>query len=128
MTDELDKPVGTKEQARLSAGSVFVDGITIEPPKPGSKAKLVVFHCKHPDKEDLIKLSSIKVKKVQGNNEVIKREPLWYNTDDEGNLSKGSSVATVLNFYKKKTLRDFEHTAINTELDATTGFLVIKAY
>ena len=127
MTDELDTPIGTKEPAKLAAGSVMVTHITIESPKEGSKAKLVRFHCKHPDKDEEIVLSEIKVKKVQGNNETIKLDTLWWNLDDEGKVRKGSAVNQVLNFYKKESLRQFEGTTIATEQKAT-GFLAIKAY
>ena len=51
MSDELDKKIGTKEKAKLTAGSVQVFKVSIEekPTKKGGKAKLVVFSCKHPD-------------------------------------------------------------------------------
>lgn len=127
MTDELDKPIGTKEATKLSAGSVIVKQVSIEPPKEGSKAKLVVLHCLHPDREELIRMSAIKIKKVQGNNETIKKETLWYNLDDDGNIRKGSSVALLLSAYNKPTLRALENSSVNTELDAT-GYLTIKAY
>lgn len=124
---ELDKPIGTKEQMKLSAGSVVVKDITIEPPKEGSKAKLVVFLCQHPDREEPIRLSNIKVKKVQGNNENIRIDTLWWNLDDEGNIRKGSAVAWMLEFYKKKTLKDFKMSSIQTEVNPS-GYLSIKAY
>lgn len=127
MENELEKPIGTKEQTLLSPGSVVVKEITIEPPKEGSKAKLVVFHCLHPDKEELIKLSNVKLKKVQGNNETIKKDTLWWNLDDDGNIRKNSIVADVLRFYNKGKLKDFENTDITTEADAS-GYLCIKAY
>ena len=127
MTDELNKKVGTKEPTKLSAGSVIVNSVSVEPPKEGSKAKVVVFSCKHPDKAELIRLSAINLKKVKDNSITIKKETLWYNLDDEGNIRKGSAVANVLNFYKLETLKAFENKAIETEADAS-GYLVIKAY
>ena len=127
MTDDLDKPVGTKEATKLAPGSVVVKSVTIEPPKEGSKAKLVTFHCLHPDREELVKLSAINVKKVQGNNITIKKETLWHNLDEDGNIRKGSAVASVMNFYTKKTLNEFLNSSVTTEADAA-GYLVIKAY
>ena len=127
MTGELDKPIGTKEATKLSAGSVIVKRIAIEPPKEGSKAKLINFYCLHPEREELIKLSTTNTKKVQGNNITIKKETLWYNLDDDGNIKKGSSASKLMEFYSKATLRQFENTSINTEADAS-GYLVIKAY
>lgn len=127
MEDELSKPIGTKEAVKLTAGSVIVQAISIEAPKEGSKAKLVVFTCMHPDSDKPIKMSNIKVKKVQGNNETIKKETLWYNLDDDGNIKKNGYVAEVMRFYNKKTLKEFEKSSINTETDAN-GYLCIKAY
>lgn len=127
MDNELETQIGTKEQQKLSAGSVVVKEITIEAPKEGSKARLVVFHCQHPDRDDLIKISNVKVKIVQGNNETIKKDTLWWNTDEEENIRKNSRVADVMRFYNKKTLKSFETTSVNTEQDAS-GFLCIKAY
>ena len=127
MTDGLDKPIGTKEPTKLSASAVIVKEIAIEPPKEGSKAKLVVLSCLHPDREEMIRLSAINVKKVQGNNINIRKDTLWYNLDDEENIRKGSAVANLMSFYNVKTLKGFVNTTVNTEADAS-GYLVIKAY
>jgi hypothetical protein len=127
MTDELDRPIGTKEQTKLAPGSVLVREVKIEPPKIGSKAKLLALYCKHPDRAELIKLTAIKVKRVSGNTESLKRETLWFNVDSDGNVTKGGPVAEVMNYYNKSAPRQFENSAIDTELDAT-GYLVIKAY
>jgi len=124
---ELDKPIGTKEPQKLAAGSVKIEEVTIAPAKEGSKAKLVTFHCKHPDREEQIKISNIMVKKTQGNNINIKRDALWYNTDEDGNIRKTSNLAEVMRFYKKLTLKEFENSFVSTEVD-TNGFLAIKAY
>ena len=125
--NELDKPIGTKEQPRLTAGSVIVKSIKVELAKEGSKHKLVRFHCKHPDKEELIVLSNVMLKKVQGNNINIKRDAMWYNLDEDENIKKTSTLAVVLKFYNKNTLKEFENSSVNTELDAS-GYLAIKAY
>ena len=129
MTNELDKKVGNEIKPKLSAGSVVVKEVSIEPKKTkkGGEAKLVVFRCLHPDKNELLALSNIKIKVVQGNNETIKKDALWYQEDSTGNIASYSNVAKVLNFYKKATLKDFENTSIETELDAA-GYLCIKAY
>ena len=129
MTDDLDRPIGNKEQSKLSAGAVIVQSITIDekPTKKGGKVKILTFHCKHPEREELVKLSNIKLKIVQGNNETIKKDALWYNLDDDGNIAKNCNVAIMLRFYKKETLKQFEGQFLNTELDAS-GFLCIKAY
>lgn len=128
MSNELETPIGTQDRVLLSAGSVIVRNITIdEKTKNNKKFKIVTFHCKHPDSEDLIKISSVKIKIVQGNNETIKKDALWYNLDKEGKLDKNGNVAKVLGFYNKKTLKEFIDSPINTELDAN-NWLAIKSY
>lgn len=127
MTDDLDKPIGTKEASKLTASDVIVKEVTIEPAKEGGKAKVVKLHCKHPDKDELIALSSASVQRVNGSNKTIKKETLWYNTDDDGNIRKSGVVAEVMRFYKVDTLRKFEDLIVHTEQD-TAGYLTIKAY
>lgn len=127
MTNELEKPIGTKEASKLSAGSVIVENITIEPAKEGSKAKIVKFHCKHPDKIEIIVLSNVLIKKTQGNNINIKKDAMWYNLDDDENIRKTSNLAEVMRFYRKNSLKEFIGSPVNTELDAS-GYLAIKAY
>lgn len=127
MTNELDKPIGTIEQPRLTAGSVIVKEVTITPPKEGSKAKIVTLHCQHPDKEELVKLNNIKVKKIQGANETISKDGIWYREDKDGNVDKRCNASELMRFYQKKTLKEFVNSSISTELDAA-GYLAIKAY
>jgi hypothetical protein len=127
--NELDKPIGTKEQPKLSAGSVMVSAVNIveRPTKKGGKVKIVEFDCKHPDSMDILKLSNLKIKKVQGNNETITKDGIWYREDVDGNIDKRCNASIVMTFYKKNTLKEFVGTAITTEQDAL-GYLTIKAY
>lgn len=129
MEDELEKPIGTKEKQRLLAGSVIVEDVTIaeRPTKKGGKVKIVNFHCNHPDADELIVLSNVKIKLTQGNNETIKKDALWYHLDEDQNIRKDSNVAILLKYYKRDNLKQFIHTAITTEADAE-GYLCIKAY
>lgn len=128
MTNELDKPIGNEERQKLAAGSVIVKEIAFESKKTkNGEAKLLVLKCLHPAKQELIRLSNIKIKRVQGNNETISKDTLWYHEDSTGNIAKWSMVSTLMNFYGKKTLKEFENTSITTETDAA-GFLCIKAY
>ena len=127
MTNELETPIGTKEAKKLPAGFVVIKNIAVESPREGSKARVVMLSCLHPDREELIKISAINTKKVQGNNITIKKETLWYNLDEDKNIKKGSSVATLMQFYKVNTLKELENKSIEAEPDAS-GYLVIKAY
>jgi len=125
--NEIEKSIGTKEVSKLSAISVVIKSVTVEPPKEGSKAKIVSFTCLHPEREETIELSAINIKKAIGNNINIKKETLWYNEDEDGNIRKSSAVAQLMNFYNKKTLKEFCDSTVNTDFDSA-GYLVIKAY
>lgn len=127
MVDELDKEIGTKDIPKLSAGSVLVKNITIGPPKEGSKAKIVSLHCKHKDREELVKINNMKSKKVQGNNETISSGGIWYREDEDSNMDKNCPAAQLTQFYKKQTLRELIDTEVIAEPDAI-GWLAIKVY
>lgn len=128
MTSELDKSIGTKEQPRLSAGSVIVKSVEVQQKGEGKKKfKIVEVSCKHPDREELIKLSNLKIKKVQGNNETITQDGIWYREDEDGNIDKSCNTAKLLKFYGKNSLKELENTSVVTELN-NAGYLAIKAY
>lgn len=124
MTDELDNTIGSAESSKLTAGSVIVSMVSIKPTK---KSKVVAFSCKHPDSQELITLSAAKFKQVKGNSETILRADLWYNLDKENKIAKNSKVAELMRFYGKSTLKHFEGSILQTELDSN-GYLCIKAY
>ena len=132
MTNELDKPIGTKDQPKLSAGSITVKKVIVvekESTKNNKKRKfrIVELSCLHPDKEDEIVLSNMKVKTVQGNNETISKDGIWYKEDEEGNVDKNCNAAKLLMFYNKPTLKSLENSSVITEQDSN-GYLCIKAY
>lgn len=125
--NELDKPIGAKEQPKLAAGSVTVKTVEVKFAKEGSKAKIVKLGCKHPDKEELVILSNVLIKSIQGQNISIKKDALWYNLDEDGSIRKNSVLAEVMRFYKKATLNEFKESVLTTEQDVS-GYLAIKAY
>lgn len=130
MSNELDKTIGTKEKPRLTAGSVIVDHVEIrERPKKGGGGmfKIVEFYCLHPDQDSPIMISNCKVKTVQGNNETLKIDGIWYKEDDDSNIDKNCNTARVMNFYSKTTLKAFEKQSVQTEL-TPSGYLAIKCY
>jgi len=128
-TNELDKQIGTKEQVRLTAGFVTVKKVDVvtKEGKGNKKFKIVEVSALHPDREELIKLSNMKIKKVQGNNETIMKDGVWYREDEDGNIDKNCNTAQLLKFYNKKSLKELENTTVTTELDSA-GYLTIKAY
>lgn len=126
--NELDKPIGTKEAPKLTAGSVVVKAVTVLTKGEGNKKfKITEFEIMHPDREEPVKISNLKIKKVQGNNETITKDGIWYREDSDGNLDKNCNSAKLMSFYNKTSLRQFENSTITTELDAN-GYLTIKAY
>jgi len=131
MTNELDNPIGTKEQPKLSAGSVIVKLVEVTEKQPADakkkKFKIVEVSILHQDKEELIKLSNLKIKKIQGNNETITKDGIWYREDADGKIDKNCNAAQLLRFYNKTTLKSLEGSSITTELD-NAGYLTIKAY
>jgi len=128
MTNELDKPIGTKEQPKLTAGSVIVKGIAVLSKGEGKKKfRITEFEVLHPSKEETIKISNMKVKKVQGNNETITKDGIWYREDADGVIDKSCNTAALMRAYDVQTLRQFENMSLTTDLDSA-GYLCIKAY
>ena len=114
--------VGTKETKSLEAKPVVVASIKIE--EVGEKKnKKAVFVVKHPDKLELISISSIKYEQ----NGTLKTVGSWANLDEDSKLQKGSAIAHLLAFKNKNTLAELEGVEIETVL-GDKGFLAFKAY
>jgi hypothetical protein len=135
MTEDIfNKKVGNKEHKSLDAKPVVVLGFVVEPvvgKKDGKNAgkevgkKLVVL-CKHPDREESVKISTIMSLVTSGNKKEVKSDTIWVNLDEDGNLQKGSGIATICQRYKVETLNDLVGKTVETELEGK--FLTIKAY
>jgi len=86
---------------------------------------LVEFHIKHPDKEELLKIT--KVKYLDGEN--LKTIGFWVQTDDNGEFFKGSAVDIVLKKLGCETLADTYGKEIDTvEESKDSSYLCLKAY
>lgn len=134
MEDEtiFAKGIGNKEgQKSLQPKPVVVQGKLAEPVlgKAGSKnagkevGKKLSLICKHPDKEEPIKISELIF--VAG--KTVKTSTMWINIDADGNIQKGSMVALLLEKYHAPTVNDLIGETLQTELDENK-FLAIKAY
>ncbi len=127
--DLLDKKVGTLEPEKLKPGKIVVKDISIQQQmKKGTDkpvGKIVNFMCKHPDKEDLIKLTKVLFRKDE--KESVKESGLWYNEDKENNIQKGSALAVLMSFNNVSTLKELENKELETELNEA-GYLCFKAY
>lgn len=129
--DLFNKKVGTKEKTSLSAKPVKVVGLAVESVK-GKKGtdkqdkevgKKLILIVKHPDREETIKLSELKIQKGDS----LKVSTIWVNIDEDNNIAKGSLLDSLMDFYKVTTLRELEGKEIQTILD-NLGYLCVKAY
>lgn len=130
--DIFSKGIGNKEGSKsLDAKPVVVQGKVAEPVmgKAGSKnagkevGKKLSLVCKHPDKEEPIKISSM----VFISGKTVKSSTMWINLDEDGNIQKGSTVAMLLQKYQLPNVNAIEGKTLETELDENK-FLAIKAY
>lgn len=128
--DLFSKGIGNKEIESLKPKPVVFQGKLIESVigKVGSKnagkevGKKLVLLCKHPDKEEPIKISAIRF--VNGN--AVKVSTLWVRLDEDEKIQKGSTIAILLDKYKVSNINELEGKTLETELDGQ--FLVIKGY
>ena len=118
----LETGIGTKEPVSLQPAKVKIENVNIE--VVGDK-KNEILKCavKHPDKDELIKISEVKYEK----NSELRTSALWVNKDDDGLIYKGSALATLLEFTGAKTPKDLEGKELDTVLD-DRSFLAFKAY
>jgi hypothetical protein len=133
--DIFSKGIGNKEGTKsLLAKPVVVQGKKAEPvypkgtkeeDKPKTKPighKLVLI-CKHPDKQEPIKISELIF--VAG--KTIKTTTIWIKADDDGNVEKGSIISYLLEKYQVPNINALEGKTLQTELDENK-YLAIKAY
>jgi hypothetical protein len=135
MTEDIfSKKIGNKEQKALDAKPVVVAGFVVEPVKgkEGGKnagkevGKKLIILCKHPDRDEHVKISTIMSLTTTGQKKEIKSQTIWVNLDEDGNIQKGSMISVLLQKYKVETLNDLVGKAVDTELEVK--FLTIKAY
>ena len=127
--DYLNAKVGEKEGSKaLEPKPIVVASVTIQTEnKDGETMEnpLANIHCKHPDKEDLIKLTSIKWL----NGEKMAVSALFITADDEGLFMKDSGIARLLKFVKTDTLSDLVGKTIDTVKQLETSrYLCLKCY
>jgi hypothetical protein len=120
--------IGTKENAKLKPARAKIMGVEIQTKtKDGMEMKSALAHilCKHPDREELVKLSKIKCEK-NGKLDVVS---LWVSLDDEGNFQKSSSISELLRFLKVESLADLTGKDVDLmEQSKEDTYLCIKAY
>ncbi len=121
-TDDLNTPIGTKETIALQPAIVQVMVVEIE--TIGKKdSKKIVCTCKHPSKDEPIKISGVKYE----NKGKLDVAGLWVNKDGDGNLRKDSALAALMIKLNATTPQGINGKDIETVLDSA-GYLVFKGY
>lgn len=124
----LNKKVGTKETPKLKPAKVKIMGVEIQKTtKDGKtmKSPLANILCKHPDKEELIKMSKIKCLR----NDKLEVVSLWVSLDEDGNLLKSSAISELLRFLNVDSLNDLTNKDIECiEQSKEDNYLCLKAY
>lgn len=119
--EELKLCLGTmeKEKVVLKPAKVKIVNASIE---TTPKAKKVVFECKHPDKPDTIRISSVAFLESKQ----VKVSGTWLNLDKEGKIQKGSALYTLLIKLNVKTIEETIAKDIDTDIE--NNYLCFKAY
>ena len=119
-----DKAIGTKEseKQKLEPAKVKIVNFRVEPVSK-SKADKVVFEVKHPNRDDLINISTANVLK----NKAVITAGTWLNYDEDELIVKNSQLAYLMNFLGAKTLNEMKDKECETEMD-DKGYLCFKAY
>jgi len=121
--------IGTKEtKTALKPAKVKIVGVEIQTEtKEGKEMKSPLVHIlvKHPDREENLDLSKIKIIKADKVNIVS----LWANLDEDGLIAKSSAVAELLNFLKVNNIDELIGKDIEAvEQSKEDTYLCLKAY
>lgn len=122
--EKLKTGIGNIEAEKLEAKPVKIVKVDLRTVQFGNKEnEKVAFTVKHPDKEEEIEISSVK-HEVANN---LKETGLWFSTDKEGKIQKGSALANLLKFWKIENLEAAIGKEVETMMDSK-GYLCFKAY
>ena len=123
--NSMDLTVGTKERPRLEAKDCIVQAIEKKEGigKGGKQYTKMILLLKHPDRNNVLKVSDVKVEKKGA----LKSLALFLNLDKEGKLEKGSPIASLLVFYGVPTLTALIGKTVKMTTDEN-GYLTVKAY
>jgi len=121
-TEELEVGIGDEEAVTLKPEKVEIIAVAIE--TVGEKqAKKLVVSCKHPAREELIKISSVKWE----NKKQLETSGLWYNLDTQKKIRKGSALANFLQHNGATTISNLAGKKVDTSTD-DKGYLCFRAY
>lgn len=121
--DILNLETGTKEIEKLSPKEVKIEKVEIE--LVGDKGNLKAsFSVKHPDRDETIKISSVKHEAKGGK---LVNVGTWINYDEDEKLRKGSALANFIAFKNVKVLKELIGLSLETTEDEK-GYLCFKGY
>jgi len=124
----LDKEIGTQEKQMLKPSKVKVVSVRIkDKTNEGKEMKtpLLELRCKHPDNEELIDFTKVKLER---NGQLIVAST-WISLDDDKKIQKSSTIASLLNFLNIKTIKELYNKEIDTiEQSKENKYLCLKAY
>lgn len=126
--DIMNIGIGTKESPKLKPTKVKILGVAVQTKtKEGKimKSPLANILVKHPDKEEPVKITKVKI--IKGDSvEVVS---LWVSLDEDGKFQKSSAISELLNFLKVGSLNDVAGKEVElVEQSKEDTYLCIKAY
>lgn len=125
----LDTQVGENEGSKaLEPKPIVIAGVSVKTKNKEEQimsSPLIEICCKHPDKEEIIKLT--KIKQLVGEKVIV--TSLFVNVDTEGKFMKDSGIAALLKFHGVETLKELEgkHNDTLKESD-NSKYLALKCY
>ena len=126
--DLLNTEIGTKEIPKLKPAKVSIVGVALkDKTKEGKEMKtpLVKIIVKHPEKDEPLEMTKIKVIR----NEKVAVISLWCQLDEDKKFQKGSAVSDLLTFLKVSSLKEVEGKEIEAvEESKESDYLCLKAY
>ena len=119
---DLKIGIGNEEAVTLQPKDVTIFNVEIQ--EVGEKkSKKLVCTAKHPDKEEMIQISSLKYE-TKGKLEV---SGLWVNKDSKGLIRKGCALAVFLQKNSCNVIEELVNKKVPTMLDEK-GYLCFKGY
>ena len=126
--DLLNKKSGTvePENKSLEPKIVTIEKLEVQTKKSSGDDfmfPLVNVFVKHPDKDELIKIS--KIKRPEKAKQVVQN--LWMVLDEEQNIQKDSAVDRLIKYLNIETMADAVGKTMDTAIESDdSNFLVLK--
>jgi len=118
--EDMNLEVGTEEAPMLKPAKVKIEKVEIQPIQDNKK---VVCYVKHPEKEELIQISSLKFER----NKKLEVAGTWISKDSEGKIRKNSALAVLMEKLGAKTIKELEGKEADT-IEDDKGYLCFKCY